>query len=167
MDYNWDLLFLLRLYYHDTDLFLTQLNGPPPQRIPLDRLPHYDHIFDYENGHYVELDNADAAASVQLHLLKVANPNVCVRRNHDHREAGRSAVRGEGRAGGRSRNRNGYWTLDEPELRFRLSSVQHHVFRERFFLPRETLQQTGPLIVDFYVNGHLLDQARFAKDGDT
>jgi hypothetical protein len=60
----------------------------------------------------------------------------------------------------------GFWTLDEPELKFLLSSAQHHVFREHFFLPRETLKQTGPLIVDFYVNEHLLDQTRFAQDGD-
>ena len=40
------------------------------------------------------------------------------------------------------------------------------MYRERSFLPLETLKQTGPLIVDFYVNGHHLDQARFAKDGD-
>ena len=58
---------------------------------------------------------------------------------------------------------DGYWTLDEPELRFRLSSEQHHVFRERFYLPRETLKQTGPFMVDFYVNGHLLDQARIRQ----
>jgi hypothetical protein len=64
-------------------------------------------------------------------------------------------------------DQSGYWTLDQPELRFRLSSTKHHWFMERFFLPRESLQQTGPLHVDFYVNGHLLDQALFAKDGDT
>ena len=74
VDYNWDLVFLLRLYYRDTDLWLTELNGPEAQRIPLNRLPHYDHVFDYDNGHYVELDNADASLSVQLHLLKVSNP---------------------------------------------------------------------------------------------
>ncbi len=61
---------------------------------------------------------------------------------------------------------DGYWTLDEPELQFQLSSVQHHVFREHFYIPLDTFKQTGPLMVDFYVNGHLLDQARFAKDGD-
>jgi len=55
--------------------------------------------------------------------------------------------------------------LDQAELHFRLSSVQHHIFRERYFLPLETLKVTGPLIVDFYVNGHHLDQAHFAKDG--
>ena len=68
-------MFLLRLYYRDTDLFLTEMNGPEGQRIPLNRLPHYDHIFDYLDGHYIELDNADAALSLQLHLLKVANPD--------------------------------------------------------------------------------------------
>ena len=40
------------------------------------------------------------------------------------------------------------------------------MFREHFLLPRDTLKQTGPLMVDFYVNGHLLDQASFAKDGE-
>ncbi len=64
-------------------------------------------------------------------------------------------------------DQTGYWTLDEPELRFRLSSTEHHWFMERFFLPRETLQKTGPLRVDFYVNSHLLDQAEFSKDGET
>jgi hypothetical protein len=61
---------------------------------------------------------------------------------------------------------DGYWTLDQPELRFRLSSVQNHIFREHFYLAGDTLKQTGPLIVDFYVNGHHLDQARFDKEGD-
>ncbi len=164
LDYNWDLLFLLRLYYHDTDLFLTQLNGPPPQRIPLNRLPHYDHIFDYENGHYVELDNSDAAVSVQLHLLKVSNPDYAFGETMTVGKPGASQYVVKDVLVGDEKSQ-AFWTLDEPELRFRLSSVQHHVFRERFFLPLETLKQTGPLIVDFYVNGHLLDQARFAKDG--
>jgi hypothetical protein len=60
----------------------------------------------------------------------------------------------------------GYWTLDQPEFRFQLSSTGHHWFMERFWLPIETLRKTGPLRVDFFVNDHLLDQAVFAKDGD-
>jgi hypothetical protein len=166
LDQNWDMLFLLRLYYRDTDLFLTELNGPPEQRIALDRLPQYDHIFDFEDGHYVELDNADAAQSVQLHLIKVANPSdafgevMIIGRPGAAQYVVKGVLVGDPKA-------DGYWTLDETELRFRLSSVQHHVFREHFYLPSETLKQTGPLIVDYYVNGHLADQARFAKDGDT
>jgi len=165
LDYNWDLVFLLRLYYRDTDLFITEINGPEGQRIPLNRLPHYDHIFDFVDGHYIELDNADAALSVQLHLLKVANPDYAFGETMTVGKPGASQYVVKGVLVGDAKSR-GFWTLDEPELKFLLSSAQHHVFREHFFLPRETLKQTGPLIVDFYVNEHLLDQTRFAQDGD-
>jgi hypothetical protein len=165
LDYDWDLVFLLRLYYRDTDLFITQLNGPKEQRIPLDRLPHYDHIFDFEDGHYVELDNADARQSVQLHMVKVASQNDAFGEVMTIGRPGAAQYVVKGVLVGDPKS-DGFWTLDEPELQFRLSSVQHHVFSEHFFLPLETLKQTGPLMVDFYVNGHLLDQARFAKDGD-
>ena len=165
LDENWDLVFLLRLYYRDTDLWLTELNGPEVQRIPLDRLPHYDHIFDYERGHYVELDNSDARVSVQLHLLKVDNPSDVFGDTMTIGKPGAAQYIVKGVLVGDPKS-DGYWTLDEPELRFRLSSVQNHVFRERFYLARDTLKQTGPLIVDFYVNGHHLDRARFDKEGD-
>jgi hypothetical protein len=165
LDYDWDLVFLLRLYYRDTDLFLTEMNGPEGQRIPLNRLPHYDHIFDYVDGHYIELDNADAALSLQLHLLKVANPDYKFGETMTIGKPGASQYVVKGVLLGDPKS-EAFWTLDEPELKFLLSSAQDHVFRERIFVPQETLKQTGPLVVDFYVNGHLLDQARFAKDGD-
>jgi hypothetical protein len=165
LDQNYDMVFLLRLYYRDTDLFLTEMNGPLEQRIPLERLPHYDHIFDFEDGHYQELDNTDTIQSVQLHRLKAA------RENNDFGEvmtigkpgAAHYIVKGVLVGDPKA---DGYWTLDDPELRFQLSSVEHHLFSEHFMLPLETLKQTGPLLVDFYVNGHLLDRARFAKDGE-
>ena len=153
------------MYYHDPDIFLTHLNGPQAQRIPLNRLPRYDHIFDYLDGHYIELDNYDAALSVQLHLLKVANPDYAFGETMTIGKPGASQYIVKGVLVGDPKS-DGFWTLDEPEFKFLLSSVQHHVFREHFFLPRETLQETGPLLVDYYVNGHLLDQARFPKDGD-
>ncbi len=165
LDDNWDLVFLLRLYYRDTTLWLTQLNGPPAQRIPLDRLGHYDHIFDFVDGHYVELENGDTLQSLQLHIQKVAGQNnafgevMTIGRPGAFRYIVKGVLLGDPKA-------DGYWTLDEPEFRFRLSSVQHHVFREHFYISPDTLKQTGPLKVDFYVNGHLLDQTVFAKDGD-
>lgn len=165
LDESWDMVFLLRMYYRDPDLFLTELNGPEGQRIPLNRLPHYDHIFDYVDGHYIELDNADASLSVQLHLLKVANPDYAFGETMTIGKPGASQYVVKGVLVGDPKS-NAFWTLDEPELKFLLSSVQHHVFREHFFIAQETLKVTGPLTVDFYVNGHLLDQGRFAKDGD-
>jgi preprotein translocase subunit Sec61beta len=165
LDLNWDLVFLLRLYYRDTHMFLTLLNGPPEQRIALDRLPHYDHIFDFEDGHYVELDNGDARQSVEMHMLKVAAQNNEFGEVMTIGQPGAAHYIVKGMIVGDPKG-DGYWTLDETELRFRLSSLEHHVFREHFYLPFETLKQTGPLRVDYYVNGHLLDQAQFAKDGD-
>jgi hypothetical protein len=165
LDYNWDLIFLLRILYRDNDLPITLLNGPPEQRIPLEHLGHYDHIFTFEDGHYVELDNTDAVRSVQQTLLKVAHPSEALGEAVTIGRPGAKQYLVKGVQVGPS-DQNGYWTLDQPELRFRLSSTGHHWFMERFWLPRENLMQTGPLRVDYYVNGHLLDHAVFAHDGE-
>jgi hypothetical protein len=165
MDYNWDMVFLLRLYYHDADLFMTLLNGPPEQRIAIDRLPHYDHVFDYQQGHYVELDNADPVQSIQFHLVKASNPSerfgevMTIGKPGAAQYIVKGVLTGDPKA-------DGYWTLDNPELQFRLFSPDHHFFSEHFYLPLDTLKQTGPLKVDFYVNGHLLDKTEFSKDGE-
>lgn len=164
LDSSYDMVFLLRIFYRDTNLFLTELNGPPAQRIALEKLPRYDHIFDYVDRHYVELDNSDPVLSIKLHVLKNPNPSYAFGETMTAGKPGanqyivKDVLAGDPKA-------TGYWTLDQPELQFRLSSVKDHIFRERFFLPRETLQQTGPLVVDFYVNGHHLDQVHFTKDG--
>jgi hypothetical protein len=163
---SWDLVFLLRVLYQDNDLFITLLNGPQEQRIPMERLGHYDHIFTFEDGHYVELDNSDAYRSVRLNLLKVAHPSLALGEAFTIGKPGARQYLVKNVQIG-SPDETGYWTLDQPELRFRLSSPEHHWFMERFFLTGDTLKQTGPLRVDFYVNGHLLDQAVFSKDGDT
>jgi hypothetical protein len=165
LDYNWDMVFLSRILYRDNDLYITLFNGPSDQRIPLERLGHYDHIFTFQDGHYVELDNTDAVRSVQQNLLKEVHPSVELGEAVTIGRPGAAQYLVKGVLLG-SPEQTGYWTLDQPELRFRLSSTEHHRFMERFFLPLETMKQTGPLRVDFYVNGHLLDQAVFPKDGD-
>ena len=126
---------------------------------------HYDHIFTYEEGHYVEFDNTDTVRSVEQHLLKVAHPSEALAEAFTIGKPGAAQYLVKGVEVG-APDQNGYWTLDQPELRFRLSSTEHHWFMERFWLPRETLKVTGPLRVDFFVNGHLFDQAVFTRDGD-
>jgi hypothetical protein len=163
---TWDLVFLLRIFYRDNDLYITMLDGPESQRIPLEQLGHYDHIFTFLGGHYIELDNTDSVRSVLENLVKVAHPSEALGEAVTIGKPGALQYLVRGVQVG-APDQPGYWTLDQPELRFRLSTTEHHWFMERFFLPRESLQQTGPLRVDFYVNGHLLDQAVFAKDGDT
>ena len=163
---NWDLVFLLRILYRDNDLFITMLNGPEAQRIPVDRLGHYDHIFTFEDGHYVELDNADSYRTVVQNLRKQVHPDLALGESVTIGKPGAQQYLVKGVQVGPP-DQSGYWTLDQPELRFRLSSTDHHWFMERFFLPIDTLKKTGPLRVDFYVNGHLLDHALFPKDGET
>jgi hypothetical protein len=163
---NWDLHFLLRILYRDTSLFITVMNGPESQRIPAEKLGHYDHIFTFDGLHWVELDNSDAYRSVQLNLLKVANPDMALGEAFAIGKPGARQYIVKGVQVG-APDQTGYWTLDQPEFRFRLSTTRHHWFMERFWLPMDTLSKTGPLHVDFYVNNHLLDQTVFAKDGDT
>jgi hypothetical protein len=164
LDYNWDLVFLLRILYRDNDMFITLLNGPPEQRIPLERLGHYDHIFTFDGMHYVELDNTDPVRSVQQNLLKVDHPSEALGEAVTIGKPGALQYLVKGVQVGPP-DQSSYWTLDQPELRFRLSTTRHHWFMERFWLPIDTLKKTGPLRVDYYVNGHLLDHAVFAKDG--
>ena len=165
MDDTWDLVFLLRNYYRDTNLWIYMMNGPKEGRLPVEKLPHFDHIFDYEKGHYVELDNSDTLLTLKFHLLKVTDPSDAFGERMTIGKPGAAQYIVKGVLMGDPKS-EAFWTLDQPELRFRLSSVEHHLFLERFFIPRETLDKTGPLSIDFYVNGHHLDQSRFGKDGD-
>ncbi len=164
-DDNYDMVFLLRLLYRDDHLFITQLNGPKEQRIPLDRLGHYDHIFNYEHNQFVELDNSDTLRSIQFHVLKTTAASAAFGEAMTIGKPGadqyfvKDVLVGDPKA-------DGYWTLDEPELKFQLASPAHHIFTAHFFLPEETMKQTGPLIVDFYVNGKFLNRARYFHAGE-
>jgi hypothetical protein len=164
IDFDWSMVFIMRLYYRDLTLEVTQLNGPEAQRIPLERLGRYDHILNFEEGHYVELDNADAYRSVKQDLRKASNPSMALGEAFTigHPGAGQYLLSGI-QVG--PPDQAGYWTLDDPQLRFRLSSTKHNFFIERYFLPKETLQKTGPLRVDVYVNGHYLEQALLTDQG--
>ena len=161
----YDLIFTLRLLYRDKDLFITQLKGPPAQRIPLDRLGHYDHLFTYEGNRYVELDNTDTLRSVRLRLVKGERLGAGIGENMNVSSADaykyfideiilcppKSEV---------------CWTLDSPELKFWLASNRDRVFTARFRLSPDTLQQTGPLMIDYFINGHFLERVRYAEEGE-
>ena len=58
------------------------------------------------------------------------------------------------------------WTLDAPELKFWLSSNRDRVFTAHFKLSRIRSQQTGPLMIDYFINDHFLDSVRYGEDGD-
>jgi hypothetical protein len=67
---GFDLMFTLRLLYHDKTIMVNRLNAPPDQQptpgAPLD----YDHIMAWEGGEYVELDPQHPAESIRLNQLR-------------------------------------------------------------------------------------------------
>jgi hypothetical protein len=160
-----DLVFTLRLAYLDKDLFITQMNGPDAQRIPFDRLEHYDHIFTYEGDRYVELDNADTRRSVRLRLVKGDRPGVGIGENMtvSSPDAYKYFIDDVVMCPPKSPF---CWTLDAPELKFWLSSTRDRVLIVNFKQSSDTLKQTGPLTIDYYVNDHLLERVRYAEEGD-
>jgi hypothetical protein len=161
----WDLFFTLRLIYSDKDLFITQLNGPAVQQIPVDQLDHYDHIFTYQGDRYVELDNADTRRSVRLRLVKADQPGARIGESMAVSSADaykyfvddiimcqpKSVV---------------CWTLDAPQMKFWLSSTKDRFLTADFKIAKDTFQQTGPVVIDYFVNDHLLEQVRYTEDGD-
>ncbi len=161
----WDLIFTLRLTYRDKDLFITQMKGPTEQRIPADRLGHYDHIFTYEADRYVELDNADTRRSVRLHLVKEDKPGARIGETMTvtAADAYKYFVKDVIMCGPKS---DVCWTLDAPELKFWLASTRDRVFTAHFTLSKDTLQQTGPLTIDYFINDRLLDTAHYVAEGD-
>lgn len=162
---SWDPVFTLMLAYRDPDLFITQMYGPSQQRIPIDRLGPYDHIFSYEGNQYVELDNSDIQRSLRLHLVKEGRPGAHIGEDMavDRPDAYKYFVNDI--VGWQPKTLE-CWTLEAPELKFWLLSNQHRLLIIHFRLPKVTLAQTGPLNADFFVNDQLLDQDRYTTDGD-
>ena len=164
-DGNWDLVFTLRLVYQDKSLFITQMQGPPEQRIPLERLGHYDHIFTYAGDRYVELDNADTQRSLRLSLVKEGSPGehigetMTIASPDAYKYFVKDVVMWNPQS-------DACWTLEAPELKFWLVSSEHRFLAARFRLVKQTLAQTGPLVVDYFVNDRLLDRVRYADEGE-
>ena len=158
------LVFMVDLLYRDKDLFITQLNGPAEQRIPLDRLGHYDHIFTYEANRYVELDNTDTQRSVRLRVVKGDQPGSGIGENMSvsSADAYKYFVDDVILCPPRSEF---CWTLDAPELKFRLASNRDRVLKVNFKLSGETLKQTGPVVIDYFVNDHFLERVRYIEEG--
>ena len=58
------------------------------------------------------------------------------------------------------------WTYRRPELRFFLATVEHMNFIMDFSFPERIFRETGPVTLAFFVNGQLLDKAKFEKGGE-
>jgi hypothetical protein len=161
---NFDLVFLTKLFYRDHDLFLTQLDGPMEQRIPIDKLGRYDHIFSYEDDQWLEYDATNAQESVRFHRLK-GQAAVAMGDVFQVGQPGRQAFVRGGVLLGLLQSENA-WTLDNPEFQFKLSSTANRLLMIRFSVVGDTLKQTGPLKVEYFVNDRLLERVTYPTDGE-
>lgn len=59
-----------------------------------------------------------------------------------------------------------HWTGAAPELRFRLRSVEHRTLIYDFVVHESTFPSTGPLRVEFFVNGHEITRLTCDRIGD-
>lgn len=58
------------------------------------------------------------------------------------------------------------WTLAEPEFRFFLKSAKGRVFHLNLGINDVTFRTTGPVRMQIFVNGQLLDEPVFQRPGD-
>jgi hypothetical protein len=161
----WDLFFTVRLIYLDDDPFITQLNGPIPQQIPVHRLDHYDHIFTYQGDRYVELDNVDTRRTIRLRLVKADQPGERIGENMTVSSADAYKYFVDEIIMCQPKS-VACWTLDAPELKFWLTSSEDRFLTAHFQISKDTLQQTGPLVIDYLINDRLLERVRYTEDGD-
>jgi hypothetical protein len=57
------------------------------------------------------------------------------------------------------------WTEQEPELRFFLLSATNRRFRMHWRIHPVTFADTGPVTLEFFINGHLLHRERYTAPG--
>jgi hypothetical protein len=148
-----DLLFTLRLHYHDDSLTVHRLKANDAQ------LPHYDRIFTYAHGRYVELNNTDTARTVKDRLMRGQRLSDYIVVSQDYVEP--YFVKDVLDSDGEYR-----WTAAQPEFRFYLSSATKRTLRARFIIPEVTLSQTGPKRIRWFVNGTEVAATRYDSAGE-
>ena len=58
------------------------------------------------------------------------------------------------------------WTRQNPTLRFVLPTTRGLKFVADFSVSSDTLKETGPITIAYFVNGHALDSVRYEKAGE-
>jgi hypothetical protein len=155
---GWALLMTLRLLYRDIGIDIHRLSVPD-QYPPLGKLPNYDHIFDYRDSRYIELDNSDTQLAITAHLLpgQSLGDYLTTTDKYINSYVVRDVLDGVG---------EGRWTGPDPEFQFKLKSAHDRRLAGRIFVARETLQQNGPKKIAWFVNGHQLAHTRYHSAGE-
>ncbi|HEY6341462.1 MAG TPA: glycosyltransferase family 39 protein [Bryobacteraceae bacterium] len=156
---NFDLLFTIRLLYSDPSIEVHRLSAPDVQHPPLGSLPHYDHIFDYRDFHYIELDNSDTQRAIATRLPLGQSMGEYMSTGEPY--IGQYIVRDvlDGTGGWR-------WTGADPEFQFQLKGTHHRKLAARIVIVADTLRQSGPKEITWFVNAHELARRRYEREGE-
>jgi hypothetical protein len=153
-----DLLFNLRLMYHDRTLRADRIQAPPDQQPDPKHPVTYDHVFVNESGRYLELDNTDPAESRRLHILK----DVTVGREMDisRRDHGAYVVSGLQDSDSPDPSR---WTDPKASFKFDLYPAPA-VFSAKFWVP-DFVAKSAKRTLHVVVNGKEIAAYPLNHDG--
>jgi hypothetical protein len=156
---NWTLLMTIRLLYHDPSIEVHRLSAPDVQHPPLGSLPHYDHIFDYRDFHYIELDNSDTQRAIATRLPLGQSMGEYMSTGEPY--IGQYTVRDVLDGVGAWR-----WTGADPGFQFQLKGTHRRKLAARIVIVGDTLRQNGPKDITWFVNAHELSHTRYERQGE-
>lgn len=155
---TYDLLFNIRLMYHDRSINVFRMEAPRNQQPDPRYTMSYDHIFVNDSGYYLELDNRDPAESTRLRILKdygVGREMQVSRR--DHAAYLISGVR-DGDNTDPTR-----WTAPHAALKFDLYPAPA-VFTAKFWVP-DFVAKSAARTLTISVNGKEIGALALSHDG--
>ena len=153
-----DLLFNLRMMYHDTTIRADRLEAPPDQQPDPKRPVTYDHVFVWESGRYLELDPRDPAESQRLHILK----DYTVGRELDISRRDHAAYIVSGVMDGEG-NDPSRWTAPQAKLKFDLYPAPA-TFSAKFWVP-DFVAKTATRTLHILIDGKALADYPLNRDG--
>jgi hypothetical protein len=153
-----DLLFNLRLMYHDRSINAYRMDGPPDQQPDRKRPVTYDHVFTSDPGYYLELDNRNPDESIRLHILK----DYTVGREMDIARRDHAAYVVSGVMDGDNPDPS-RWTTPQTRLKFDLYPAPA-VFSAKFWVP-DFVAKTAARTMTVSVNGKQVGSLALSHDG--
>ena len=153
-----DLLFDLRLMYHDRTIRAYRMEGPPDQQPDRAHPVTYDHVFVNDAGAYRELDNANPEESIRLRILK----DYSVGREMDISRRDHTAYVVSGVMDGDNPDPS-RWTTPHAKLKFDLYPAPAK-FTAKFWVP-DFVAKTAARTMTISVNGKPVGSLPLSKDG--
>ncbi len=155
---QYDLMFILRLLYHDRRIEVARLNGYPEVQPDRSRPLEFDHVFAEEQDTYVELDQRNVEESIRLNILQDYPPG-----RYFDVERGNAAgyvasgVMTSGRRG------EGWWTTRSARLKFDIYPADSKLTL-RFFAP-QSVTSGKKRNLSVMVDGVTVGSAGLSREG--